>query len=215
MKRKTQKKLVVFVCTGNTCRSPMAEALFKKRAQELGLKKLKVSSAGTRATAGDSLNEKSATVLAEKGVALKKFASKPVDEKMLVDSLAVVCMTDAQRDFLMDMRWRALRTAGEEDIENNIYSFSELVGYEVIDPYGRDIDCYRYVYELIADGVHTVMDKLVPPSIRDKFIEKPRKPRAPKAENKSTAKKTKSASAGKTAADKNKKRKKPQKEKQL
>ena len=146
---------------------------------------------------------------------LGKFSSQLIDEKMLVDSLAVVCMTDAQRDMLMDMRWKALREAGEDEIENNIYSFSELVGYEVVDPYGRDMDCYRYVYELILGGINAIMDKLVPIALRDKFIEKPRKPRAPKKEGEAKVKKTKSASAGKTAAEKNKTRKKPQKEKQL
>ena len=213
MKRKTQKKFVVFVCTGNTCRSPMAEALFRKRAEALGLKKLKVCSAGTRAVVGDTINEKSQAVLAEKGITVEKFSSQLVNGKLLVDSLAVVCMTDAQRDMLMDMRWKALREAGEDVIDNNVYSFSELVGYEVIDPYGKDIDCYRYVYELIADGVDTIMDKIVPLALRDKFIEKPRKPRVSKIEG--AVKKKKTTSAGKTATKKNTKRKKPQKEKQL
>ena len=175
MKRKTIKKLVVFVCTGNTCRSPMAEAVFRKETQLLGLTKLKVASAGTRAKKGEPMNAKSVQVLLEKGIETGEFSAKKVDKRMLKQSLAIICMTDAQRDLLMEMRWKALREAGEEEIENNVYSFSELTGYEVLDPYGRDLDCYRYVYELIAGGMKALTEKLLPLEIRKKLVEKPKK----------------------------------------
>ena len=100
MKRKTLKKLVVFVCTGNTCRSPMAEAIFRQKVTKLGLVKLKVASAGTKAKKGDLLNEKSAQILMDKGIAPLNFTAKKVDKRMLTQSLAIVCMTDMQRDLL-------------------------------------------------------------------------------------------------------------------
>jgi hypothetical protein len=95
---------------------------------------------------------------------------KPITNEVIMGKL-----TDAQRDLLMEMRWQALRDAGEEEIENNVYSFSELTGYEVLDPYGRDLDCYRYVYELIAGGMSALTAKLLPAEIRAKLIEKPKK----------------------------------------
>lgn len=193
MKRKTTKKLIVFVCTGNTCRSPMAEAVFKAFALQKGLTKLKIRSAGVRAKKGDMLNAKSAQVLAEAGLELPEFKPTRLTPATLRQSLAVVCMTDSQRDLVMEMRWQALKdedTDGEE-IENNVYSFSELAGYEVIDPYGRDIDCYRYVYQLIDSAKTAVLDKLIPESLRVKFQESAKKTtgstRKKKAE--STAKK--------------------------
>ncbi len=173
MKRKTLKKLVVFVCTGNTCRSPMAEYLFRKRVLDLGLTKLKVSSAGTHAKKGDKINEKSAQILIDNGFDTSLFKAKAVDERVLKQSLAIVCMTDAQRDMLMEMRWQVLRAAGEEEIENNVYSFSELAGYQVMDPYGRDRECYQYVYQLIDGGMPALIEKLLPKSIWAKLKEKP------------------------------------------
>lgn len=195
MKGKRTKKLVVFVCTGNTCRSPIAEYLFRKKTQELGLKKLVVRSAGTKARIGDFINEKSAEILLEQGFDTTDFRSQPIDKKMLKDSLAVVCMTDSQRDLLMEMRWQVLRETGEEEIENNVYAFSELVGYEIIDPYGKDMDCYRYVFRLIDGGMSALIDKILPEEIRGKYIEKPRAPRKPKTETqtKKTAEKKTSA----------------------
>jgi protein-tyrosine-phosphatase len=153
----------------------MAEAIFRRHIEELGLTKLKVVSAGTCANKGDTLNPKSAYILEERGIALEEFSAKKVDKRMLKQSLAIVCMTDAHRDLLMEMRWKVLREAGEEEIENNIYSFSELTGYEVLDPYGRDLDCYRYVYELIAGGMKALTEKLLPLEIRKKLVEKPKK----------------------------------------
>ena len=173
MKRKTQKKLIVFVCTGNTCRSPMAEAVFKELATQHGLVKLKIRSAGLRAKKGDTLNEKSAIVLQENGLTLPDFKPAKLTDAMLKQSLAVVCMTESQKDLVMEMRWNALKKAGEntEDIENNVYSFAELTGYDVMDPYGRNLDCYRYVYQLIESGKQSVLDKLLPCDIWRKFKE--------------------------------------------
>ncbi len=183
-KRKTLKKWIVFVCTGNTCRSPMAEYIFRKRVEELGLVKLKVSSAGTHAKKNDKMNEKSAEILMNKGFETVTFQAKKVSANMLKQSLAIVCMTDVQRDMLMEMRWQVLRAAGEEEIENNVYSFSELAGYQVIDPYGGDMECYRYVYELIDGGMSALIEKLLPNEIRKKLKETVKKPMKKKEEKK-------------------------------
>ena len=101
-------------------------------------------------------------------------------DKVLKDALAIVCMTDKQRDILMDKRWQLLRKAGIENIENNVYSFSDFTGYEVLDPYGKDLNCYQYVYELLEGGMSALMDKILPLEIRGEYKTPPRKPREKK-----------------------------------
>ncbi|MBQ8684691.1 MAG: hypothetical protein IJ514_00790 [Clostridia bacterium] len=189
MKRKKLKK-IVFVCTGNTCRSPMAEAILKKRVARMGLVGLEVCSAGTSVKENDRLNEKTAQTLKDKGFEEIVHTPKQVDGRLIEESLAIVCMTDKQRDILMDMRWQVLREAGEEEIENNVYSFSELAGYEILDPYGRDIDCYHYVFELLSGGMTALIEKLLPPAVQKKFIPKPKTPKQPTAKGKTAAKTT-------------------------
>ncbi|MBQ8295349.1 MAG: hypothetical protein IJX87_02830 [Clostridia bacterium] len=155
-----KKKKIIFVCTGNTCRSPMAEILLKKELELRGWKGIAVSSAGISAKKGDTINPKSAQVLTEKGLEIADFKVTKLNDRMLRDAYAIVCMTERQREYLLDARWNALRKSGAEEIENNVYSFYELAGYDVIDPYGQDIECYRYVFGLLVGGMSALIEKL-------------------------------------------------------
>lgn len=127
--QKRAKKSVVFVCTGNTCRSPMAEFMFK---QYLKDKKLQggytVSSAGLYAVRGDAMNanaEKALDFLGVKYTAGRK--AKTFTVQMSLDSDLVVGMTA-----------RHAEECGEGD---NITSFEEL-GAPVPDPYGGSLQDY-------------------------------------------------------------------------
>ncbi len=155
-----KRKKIVFVCTGNTCRSPMAELLLKKRMEEDGLKGFAVKSAGIKTKRGTPINPKSLAVLQENGLQAEEFKATPINERIVREAFAIVCMETWQKEHLTDMRWNALRKVGEEAQENNVYSFAELAGYEVLDPYGKDMDCYRYVYGLLSAGLDGVIEKL-------------------------------------------------------
>lgn len=156
-----ERKKIIFVCTGNTCRSPMAEYLLKEELKNRGLQGITVASAGIKGKRGDTINPKSKEALFEQGIVVEKFSSKRLTDKMMKDAFAIVCMTEQQKDYLLDARWQAMRKSGEEDFENNVYAFAEIVGYEIFDPYGKDLDCYRYVCALLQKGVAALADHLV------------------------------------------------------
>lgn len=160
---KVKKKKIIFVCTGNTCRSPMAEILLKKRLEFLRIEGFDVCSAGIAVKKGDAINPYSSAVLAEHGLPSGDFSSTQLTGKLLKESFAIVCMTERQREYLMDMRWNAFQKSKKKptgELENNVYSFAELTGEEVLDPYGRGMDCYRYVYSLLDGGMSAVIEKL-------------------------------------------------------
>ncbi len=155
-----KRKKILFVCTGNTCRSPMEELLLKTRLERLGLKGFTVQSAGTLAKKGDTINPKSLQVLEENGIEVGEFTSTKLTPKHAREAFAIICMTGKQREYLMDFRWNACKKAGIEATENVVYSFAEILGEEVMDPYGKEIDCYRYVYGLLFAGVNQLIEKL-------------------------------------------------------
>ena len=153
-------KKIVFVCTGNTCRSPMAEYLLKSVLKKKKLRGFKVSSAGVGAKKGDAINPFAVYTLESAGLKVGKFSATPITDKLLKDGFLFICMTERHKEYLMDARWHALRKAGESDIENNVFSFKELVGYDVPDPYGYGKEEYRYVFELLERGMYEIIDIL-------------------------------------------------------
>jgi protein-tyrosine-phosphatase len=91
-------KHVLFVCTGNTCRSPLAEGLFRKLVATRG--DYSVSSAGISATPGTPCNPETAAMLKKRGASLDKFASRPVTAELLDSATHVFAMTRSHLEML-------------------------------------------------------------------------------------------------------------------
>ena len=198
MEQGQKQKTVVFVCTGNTCRSPMAEAVFRSEIKRRQVDAVAYS-AGISARGGDTenINEKSVSVLLENGLSVENFHARRLDADTLAEASCIVCMTDEQRDLLMELRWEVLRKVGIEEIENNVLSFSDVCGYEIPDPYGGDMELYRKTFELINQAMPPLFDRLFPaptppkkkrgrPRKNPEGTTTPRKKRAKKACEKNT-----------------------------
>jgi len=92
-------KSILFVCTGNTCRSPMAERIFNSLARKAGLA-WTASSAGTHAAPGMPMTRLAAGVVAERGLDTEHQA-RPIDASLLESADRVLVMEAAQRGRLV------------------------------------------------------------------------------------------------------------------
>lgn len=91
-------KHVLFVCTGNTCRSPMAEALLRHHLGERP--DIEVSSAGISASKGSTANPETISLLAKSGIAIDSFRSRQVSDSILAQATHVFAMTRSHIDIL-------------------------------------------------------------------------------------------------------------------
>ena len=135
--------MILFVCTGNTCRSPMAEALYKSITGKDAI------SAGLSAVNGSRASEHSITVMAKRGIDIKEHLSRQIDISMLEEASAVLTMTEGHKAMLL--------YAGPE-FSVKVFTIYEWAGKkgDVADPYGGSIEvyeeCAKELEELIREG---------------------------------------------------------------
>ena len=126
---------IIFVCTGNTCRSPMAEYYLESKK----LQNVFVISRGFGF--GESANPNSISVMNEVGINITKHISQRISESDLVWADAVICMTESHKQLLPC------------EYKEKIY----VLGSGIADPFGCDIDAYR----LCRDNIFSEIDLLI------------------------------------------------------
>lgn len=141
-------KRIVFVCTGNTCRSPMALAVAKREIKRLGVS-LELFSVGIRATPGNRATDNAVAVCREIGLDISEHVAQRLDDAK-PDQHTLYVVLDHQH-----LSWLRYVLMLPHD---QIY----LLGEGVEDPYGRDLDHYRKALAVIEHDVVKLMERLAP-----------------------------------------------------
>ncbi|MDI6688450.1 MAG: low molecular weight protein arginine phosphatase [Desulfobacterales bacterium] len=149
-------KHILFVCTGNICRSPFAEGLLKKLSQENGLDNIISDSAGLLALPGNSATALAQKVAAEYDVDLSGHMAKSVKEDIVNRSDLILAMENSHVKNLLDAFPEA------EDKVFLIRRFASFGSKDrgVADPYGLNYDAYRFCFLDIQDGVSGLAEYL-------------------------------------------------------
>lgn len=142
-----KRKKILFVCTGNTCRSPMAEAILRSKIKKQKIKWWDVSSCGIFAEVGGSVSPLSMQALEEAGFTLAKFAPKQLSQSAIDKSYAVICMTEKQKQIIEGC--------------GKVFCIKELCGFDVPDPYGQDITVYRATRDMLARACDKIIEKVI------------------------------------------------------
>ncbi len=140
----------LFVCTGNICRSPMAERLLRA---ELGPDSdWTVGSAGLLADVGQRASEPAVAALREIGLDLSDHRSRPLTSALAGRSALIVVMTEAHRDLAL-VRFPAVR---ERMFLFN--SFADAAGGDVADPVGMPLSLYRTLRDEMLEVVPRIAE---------------------------------------------------------
>jgi protein-tyrosine-phosphatase len=143
------RPLLLFVCSGNICRSPMAAAVAAQAAAREGFD-IRVASVGTMALTGDIADGDAHRAIAEIGLSLAPHRARQASREAILEADLAVAAT---RNHLAWLRAKAP--------EANIASFDELTGLgDIPDPYGRSMEEYRTVREMLRTGMPSVLAAL-------------------------------------------------------
>ncbi|MBR3836272.1 MAG: ribosomal protein S18-alanine N-acetyltransferase [Clostridia bacterium] len=136
---------ITFVCTGNTCRSAMAEGLFKKILSDRGITDISCRSCGLAAYTGDEASPQAVEVCAERGVDLSVHRATVFNEYIFDETDIMVCMTEGHKGAVMSVKptFRILVPEGG-----------------VPDPYGGDAEIYRNCADKLEVFLERFLDSI-------------------------------------------------------
>lgn len=146
---------ILFICTGNTCRSPMAAALFNKIAVERGLD-VRIESAGLFANEGEPASTEAVIAVKEYGIDLLGHHAQPINSELLEKSDLILTMTAAHKMVI------------EPSALGKTYTLSEYAGFDgdIADPFGGDVTDYVECAKQLYASLERMADKIAADSLK-------------------------------------------------
>lgn len=148
---------ILFVCTGNTCRSPLAEVLARRELDGRGWTHVRVASAGVAARDGECASEHAVTVADRRGFPLAEHRSRTLSGEMVEWADLVLVMSPAHL-VVVDRLGGADKVALLGDFAVG----SEGEGEPVPDPFGGDAATYESTFDELGRLVTASLDRLAP-----------------------------------------------------
>ena len=150
------QKVITVVCTGNICRSPMAERLLRHALEKESepLRSLKVISAGVSAFPGDAASRNAVKAMQKVGLDLSDHRSRPLSDEVLDISDLILTMTSGHMEIIRMQN---------PNLAVPVYRFREWIGKgsrEVPDPFGGSLDSYLDTRDSLVEAVPSIVKYL-------------------------------------------------------
>lgn len=145
---------LLFVCTGNTCRSPLAEGIARRLIRERALPDLEVSSAGTSAWPGAPASDGSLLVAMEHGIDLSEHRARQLSPEIVAASDIILAMGPHHLE-----RAEALGGAGRSHLLTAYVNPGDPRA--VSDPFGGDLEIYRATFDELEREIRAALDRMV------------------------------------------------------
>lgn len=145
---------IVFVCTANTCRSPMAEGLFRHAlaAQGEPLKSLKVSSAGVSVYDRQAANPNAVKAMSKVGIDISQHRSQPLNPSLTDTALAFFAMTDTHL---------AMISIQIDPVPENAFLMRDFIeggaGPQIPDPFGMSLTHYEACRDSMVEAIPSLI----------------------------------------------------------
>ncbi|HEY7481024.1 MAG TPA: low molecular weight protein arginine phosphatase [Gemmatimonadales bacterium] len=145
---------IVFVCTGNTCRSPMAEGLLREALAARGIDHVTVASAGTGAWEGAPASEGAYLVGLEHGLDLSEHRARLLTREMVREADLILVMSGHHLA-------RVAELGGEDKVHLlGWYAGRDAARSEVTDPFGADLASYRTTFSELKELIGVVVSRV-------------------------------------------------------